>query len=130
MGEKALVEQKVAGRSILIVEDESLVTMLLEDILGDLGCEIVGAASRFDEAAEKLSVIAFDLAILDVNLDGRQTFPLAEMLRKRRKPFVFATGYGASTLPERLRNTPVLSKPFDRSDLEQALKAALSGSEQ
>lgn len=101
--------------------------MLLQDILDDIGCEVVGTASRFDEADEKAKSLTFDVAILDVNLNGRQTFPIAEALAERRRPFVFATGYGAASLPEPLQNTPILQKPFQRRDLELALRAAMTG---
>jgi CheY-like chemotaxis protein len=117
----------LAGRRIFLVEDEALVAMLLQDILDDIGCEVVGTASRFDEADEKAKSLTFDVAILDVNLNGRQTFPIAEALAERRRPFVFATGYGAASLPEPLQNTPILQKPFQRRDLELALRAAMTG---
>jgi CheY-like chemotaxis protein len=116
----------IAGRSIFIVEDESMVAMLIEDFLADLGCEVAGVASRLDEAAEKISVLAFDAAIVDINLNGDQTYPLAELLRKKGRPFVFATGYGTVGLPEALNGVPVISKPFDLHDLEKALTSALA----
>ena len=117
----------LAGRRVLVIEDESMVTMLLQDFLEDIGCEVAGVASRLKEAREKIDTLAFDVAILDVNLNGDQTFPLADTLLARGQPIVFATGYGATTLPPRLRALPVLQKPFQQDDLERALRAALSG---
>ena len=103
-----------------MIEDESLVMMLLEDSLGEVGCEIVGKASRSGEALEKASSLSFDVAILDVNLNGN-----ADRLAQRGIPFVFATGYGAAGLLSRFEGVPILQKPFQQHDLEAALRAAL-----
>jgi CheY-like chemotaxis protein len=102
-----------------------MVTMFIQDTLADIGCEVAGVASRLNEALEKARTLAFDVAILDVNLDGEQTFPIAEALLARGMPFVFATGYSATSLPATLQRAPILQKPFRQSDLEQALRAAL-----
>ena len=83
---------ELAGRRVLVIEDEALIAMLLEDQLAELGCEIAGVAARFDDALEKATALAFDVAILDVNLSGKESFPIAEALRARGMPFVFATG--------------------------------------
>ncbi|WIM09307.1 response regulator [Enhydrobacter sp.] len=116
----------LTGKQVLIVEDEFLVTMLIEDALGGLGCTVAGTAARFDEALEKARSLAFDVAILDVNLDGRRTFPIAELLAGHGRAFVFATGYGADRLPPALAGTPILPKPLQPGDLAQALQAALA----
>jgi CheY-like chemotaxis protein len=100
--------------------------MLIQDTLADIGCEVVGSASRFDEALSKANELSFDVAILDVNLNGHQTFPIAKSLSERGIAFVWATGYGAGGLPESLQKAPVLSKPFQQRDLERALRAALA----
>lgn len=114
-----------AGCRVLIVEDESMVAMLLEDSLAEIGCEVVGLASRFDEAMEKARSLSFDVAVLDVNLNGQRTFPIAEALMERGIAFVFATGYGAGSLPPSLRTAPILEKPFQQRDLERVIRAAL-----
>jgi CheY-like chemotaxis protein len=80
----------------LVVDDEGLVSTLIEDTLADLGHEVVAVASRLQEACELARREEFGFAILDVNLDGRPSFPAAEILRDRGVPFTFATGYGAS----------------------------------
>ena len=116
----------LAGRRVLVVEDESMVTMLLEDTLADIGCEVVGSASRIDDALAKARSLAFDVAILDVNLNGHQTFAVAEILAQRGLPFVFATGYGATSFPMEMQQAPVLQKPFQQRDLEHVLHSALS----
>ena len=116
----------LAGKQVLIVEDEFLITMLIEDALDNLGCRVAGTAGRFDEALEKARSLPFDVAILDVNLDGRRTFPIAELLAERGRAFVFVTGYGAANLPDALAGTPILPKPFEQRDLEKALRQALA----
>ncbi len=119
-------DNDLAGRRVLIIEDEFMVTMLIQDTLSDIGCEVVGLASRFAEATEKAQSLSFDVAILDINLNGQQTFPIAEILTERRTAFVFATGYGEMNIPEALRIAPILQKPFQQRDLERALRAALA----
>ena len=116
----------IQGLRVLIVEDESLVSMLIEDTLADIGCTVVGVASRLDEALRKVSSLAFDLAILDVNLNGSETSPVAEALGKRGTPFILATGYGPGGIPESFKGAPILAKPFGQSDLERVLAAALA----
>jgi CheY-like chemotaxis protein len=115
----------LAGRRVLVVEDESMVIMLLQDFLEDMGCEVAGIASRLKEALEKIDALAFDVAILDVNLNGQQTLPVAQALLARGRAIVFATGYAATSVPPELRGVPILQKPFQQQDLERALRAAL-----
>jgi CheY-like chemotaxis protein len=115
----------LAGRRVLVVEDESLIIMLVEDALADLGCVVAGVASRFDDAVAKARTLDFDIAVLDVNLNGLRTFPIAEIVRDRGIPFVFATGYGASSVPADLNTVPILQKPFATADLESALRLSL-----
>jgi CheY-like chemotaxis protein len=121
---------QLSGRRVLIIEDEALVMMLLEDTLTDAGCEIAGAASRIEEALEKARSLAFDVAVLDVNLNGRQTFDVARCIAQRGIPFVFATGYGAASLLADFQGVPILQKPFQQEDLEAALCLALAGGRQ
>jgi CheY-like chemotaxis protein len=110
---------------VLIVEDEALVTMLIEDILNELGCKVAGIASELDEALAKSAQEAFDVAILDVNLNGSRSFRVAEKLLELRLPFVFSTGYGLAGVPAAFHGIPVLVKPFREDDLKDALLAAL-----
>lgn len=117
----------LSGARIVIVEDESLVSMLLEDMLGDLGCIVAAAASEIGEAKAKLSSTVYDAVILDVNLNGARTFGIAQTLAQSRTPFVFSTGYGADGIPEPFRGVPIMSKPFSRHEVERALAAALDG---
>ena len=116
----------LAGRRVLLVEDEALIIMLVEDALADMGCEIAGISSRFDDALAKAQALQFDVAILDVNLNGLRSFPIAEAIKARGIAFVFATGYGATSVPDGLNAVPILQKPFAANELEQALRDALS----
>ena len=120
-------DRPLNGVRVLLVEDEALVAMLIEDMLSDDGCSVVATASRLPEAlgyAQDLE-LAFDVAILDLNLAGENTFPVASALEARKLPFAFATGYGAGGLPAEWRGRPTLQKPFNAIDVTQALKAAL-----
>jgi CheY-like chemotaxis protein len=120
-------EAALAGLRVLVVEDEALVSMLLEDMLADHGCEVAATASRVNQALDLVAdpSLAFDAAILDVNLGGDPIFPVAEALAQRGAPFVFATGYGAGGLPESWRDRPTLQKPFSHHDVGKALAAAV-----
>ena len=111
---------------ILIVEDEMLVAMNIEDMLLDLGHEVAGLAGRLEPALALARDAEIDVAMLDVNLAGEQSFPVADALIERGVPFLFATGYGLKGIPERYRDRPVLQKPFRASDLAQALREAAS----
>jgi CheY-like chemotaxis protein len=115
------------GARILLVEDEALVAMLLEDMLADNGCEVVATAPRLAEALAhvKDTDLKFDLAILDLNLAGENTFSVAQALKDRGTPFVFATGYGAGGLPPEWRDRPTLQKPFTSTDITQVLNETL-----
>src|ERR1700677_3359551 len=101
-----------AGKRVLVVEDELMIRMLLQDMLADLGHTVAGEAGRIDEAVELAKQGEFDIAILDVNLNGQPISPVVEILIERGVPFVFATGYGQRGVPEPYRKTPTLQKPF------------------
>ncbi|NQE63976.1 response regulator [Caulobacter sp. RHG1] len=106
---------------ILIVEDEMTIAMLLEDMIEALGHAVTGLASRLGKALELAAADGFDLAILDVNLDGRSSSPVAQLLRERGVPFFFATGYGRSGVDPAFADVLVLSKPFLIEELGAAI---------
>jgi CheY-like chemotaxis protein len=114
-----------SSKRVLVVEDELMIRMLLEDMLGELGYTVTAEAARIDEALEATKTAEFDLAILDVNLDGQPISPVADALVARGTPFVFATGYGERGLPEPYRDRPTLKKPFQMEGLKQMLESAL-----
>ena len=111
----------LAGLRVLVVEDEMMVSMLIEDMLEDLGCKVVGPASRLEEAIELANSVELDCAVLDVNLGGQPIFPLADLLREQGAPFAFATGYGDARLRDADKGSPVLQKPFREGDLARIL---------
>jgi CheY-like chemotaxis protein len=113
------------GRRVLLVEDESLVAMLAEDMLLDLGCEVV-VAMRLDKAVEHVRTGKFDLAVLDVNLGDARSYPVADLLLERCTPFLFATGYGTQGLEEAYRSAPVLQKPYQAAPLAHLLTQLLT----
>jgi CheY-like chemotaxis protein len=112
---------------VLVVEDEVAISLLLEDMLLDLGCEVVGPAGRLSAATALAEQEEIDLAILDVNVAGEPIYPLVDALAKKGVPFVFSTGYGSSGIQERYRNRPVLQKPFGQNDLARLLASARAG---
>jgi DNA-binding response OmpR family regulator len=107
---------------VLIVEDEMLVAMNIEDMLLELGHEVAGIASRLAPGLALARDAAIDAAVLDVNLAGEPSFPIADLLEERGVPFLFATGYGVQGIDERYRGRTVLQKPFRLADLGTALK--------
>jgi CheY-like chemotaxis protein len=111
---------------VLVVEDEYLIRMLLEDMLADLGYAVAAAVGSIAEARAHAADGDFSAAILDVNLEGQEIFPVADILAARRLPFVFVTGYGERSLPERYRDRPALQKPFQAEQLGSALDALLA----
>jgi CheY-like chemotaxis protein len=114
---------RLAGRRVLVVEDEAMVAWMLQDMLAGLGCVAVGPAVRVGEAMGMIDAEAFDAAVLDVNLSGQMSYPVADKLVMRGVPFVFSTGYSRDRLLECYRAFPMLQKPYDRSDLRVALEA-------
>jgi CheY-like chemotaxis protein len=118
-------DQAKSTPRILVVEDEYLIRMLLEDMLSDLGYEIAGAVGTIAEASEIAKNAEFDVAILDVNLDGKEIYPVADILSQRGLPFIFVSGYGEGSLAEPYRDRPALQKPFQSQQLETALAGLL-----
>jgi DNA-binding NtrC family response regulator len=122
---QADAQNRLAGAQILIVEDEMLITMLLEDILDELGCKVSGSAVNLRQAEDLVASAQADAAILDVNLGGDPVFPVAEKLVQRSIPFMFASGYGSATLPEKWQGHPTLPKPFTSEQVAKALEDLL-----
>jgi CheY-like chemotaxis protein len=117
----------LAGVRVLVVEDDSLICMLIEEFLDTLGCEVVATAAQLEEGLTKANTTAIDVAALDVNLQGQLSFPIALALKGRAIPFIFATGNGMSGVPEKFTSVPLLSKPFGLEELQTALHRVTAG---
>jgi CheY-like chemotaxis protein len=111
---------------VLVVEDEVMIRILLDDMLRELGYTIAAEAGGVEEALEAARNLDFDLAILDVNLNGEPVLPVADALAARGTPFIFATGYGDGGLPEAYRDRPTLKKPFQMDGLKRVLETAVT----
>ncbi len=105
------------GCRVLVIEDEVMVSWILEDMLAELGCVVVGPAVRVDQAVAMVESEAFEFAVLDVNLNGEKSYSVAEALIARDVPFVFSTGYSKDNMPSRYKPFPVLQKPYERERL-------------
>jgi DNA-binding response OmpR family regulator len=110
---------------VMVVEDEMCLALMLQDLLEDAGYRVVKAA-RVAGAMKLAEVESIDAAILDVNLAGKEVFPVADELRRRGVPFMFASGYGERGLPGAFRNSPVLQKPYDPVALEAMLSSVIA----
>lgn len=123
----SFVGSAIQGMRVFLVEDEMLVAMMLEDMLADLGCVVVGSA---DSVASALAGVAssssIDAAILDVHLGGETVFPVADKLVERQVPFVFSTGFGPSDLAARYPKSHVLAKPYPAERLAAVLASLRS----
>jgi len=108
-----------------VVEDEASIALLIESMLEDFGCEVVASVGKLSAAQELAASLAFDVALLDVNIRGERIFPVCDLLLKRAIPFVLSTGYGAAILPDHLSGGPILTKPFGSQDLFRAISQAV-----
>jgi len=113
------------GLRVLVVEDETVISMLVEDMLAELGHHVVAVAGTLEQAARLANEAEFDGALLDVNLHGHKVDPVAETLVRRGIPFIFTTGYGERGVPASYRDRPTLQKPYRTEDLGQALADAI-----
>ncbi|MER0238877.1 response regulator [Fulvimarina sp. MAC8] len=108
------------GLRVLLVEDESLIAMMAEDILSDLGCDVV-LAMRLDQALTYAQTETFDLAVLDVNLGAARSYPVADLLLESGTPFLFATGYGLKGVDPNYGSIPVIQKPYVEAQMAEML---------
>ena len=118
---------KPPGGSVFLVEDEVMIRMMVADMLDELGYSVAAEAGEINEAIRLAEITEFDIAILDVNVNGKVISPVADVIQARNRPFVFATGYGAQGLPEEFRDRPTLQKPFQMETLAQVLSSTLKG---
>ena len=121
-------KQELVNRKVLVVEDEMMIAMLIEDMLEEFGCKLVGPANSVPHALELIRNESIEVAVLDLNLDGADTYAIADALQQKNVPFIFATGYGSRGLRREYEDRRVLQKPFQQKDLEMALTEALGAS--
>jgi len=110
---------------VFLVEDEVMIRMMVSDMLEELGYAVAAEAGEIGEALRLAETTYFDLAILDVNVNGKVISPVADLIKARNRPFIFATGYGSSGLPEEYRDRPALQKPFQLETLGRVIETTL-----
>jgi CheY-like chemotaxis protein len=114
------------GLRVLVVEDMLLMAEVIRECLESFGCEVIGPVAKLTPALAVAREEQFDAAVLDINLAGDLSFPVADLLRSRGIAFVFVTGYDVATiLPRQFQGAPRLAKPFAEDDLKQALISQL-----
>src|ERR1700688_2424193 len=120
------MNKPVSDRRVLVVEDEMMVAWLLEDLLAELGYAIVGPAASINQALAMIETEAIDVPVLDVNLNGEMSYPIADTLVSRGVPFVFVTGYNKDRMLDGYRFFPILQKPFHRWEWRDMLAKLLT----
>ncbi|HUI20878.1 MAG TPA: response regulator [Methylocella sp.] len=115
-----------SGIQILVVEDEPIISMLIEDMLIEIGCKNIKIMASISSALEFLGGAQPDFTILDINLNGTRSYPVAALLKSRKIPFVFVSGYDAATLDLAYADVQLLQKPFRIGDLDLMIETALA----
>ena len=119
------MDKLLAGRRVLVIEDEMLILMMIEDMLADLGCESVAVASKVGPAISLIEGQEFDTAMLDMNLNGIESYPVADALAARDVPYFFSTGNSLTNVKDGYRDQDVLKKPFTFEQLSSMLSRSL-----
>ena len=120
-----MTAKRPQGGSVFLVEVEVMIRMMVADMLEELGYGIAAQAGEISEALRLAQSTDFDFAILDVNVNGKVISPVADLIKARNRPFIFATGYGSSGLPEEYRDRPSLQKPFQIETLARVIENTL-----
>lgn len=122
-----MIEAASFGRDVLIVEDEALGAMLLEDVLGKAGYGVIGPVASLESALFMAESGSIDAALLDINLRGKLSFPVAYILRTRGIPFIFLSGYAHEiVIPPDLRDVVLLAKPYNLTRILTVLSRLLA----
>ena len=119
------MDKLLSGRRVLVIEDEMLIIMMIEDMLGDLGCDSIAVASKIDPALSLIAGQDFDTAMLDMNLNGLESYPIADALTAREVPYFFSTGNSVSNVKYGYRDQDILKKPFTFEQLVNMLSRSL-----
>ena len=122
---KPAAKPDLTGKRILVVEDSPVVAPFTADILGELGCAVVGPAPNMAAARALIESETLDAALMDVHIRGERVFPLCDMLESRAVPFILTSGYADWQVPEKLEQRPRLQKPYTMEQVEKALKKLL-----
>lgn len=120
-----MTHPRLVGKRVLLVEDELLIALLVEDMLAEAGCIVIGPFARMPQALAAAAVEPVDVALLDVNIAGEKVFPVAHVLEERGIPFLFATGYGQAVLPKDRPTWEACTKPFSSVELAERLARKL-----
>ena len=115
-----------ARASVLLVEDEALIRMLFAEVLADLGHSVAARAGTLASGLALAKARDYQLAILDIDLNGKPAFPIADVVKARGKALLFVTGHGSSSLAADHEGAAVLQKPFSRAQLSHAISSALA----
>jgi DNA-binding response OmpR family regulator len=121
----AVDASRLAGLRVLVIEDEMLISMLIEDLLAEYGCTVVGPFNRVVDALDVAHHQSIDLALLDVNIAGIKVYPVAEALHVRGIPFLLLSGYGEAAIPHDRPTWAACVKPFRTEELVKRLVALL-----
>ena len=119
---RAASKPALEGRRILLVEDSPVVAPFTADLLGELGCVVVGPAPNMAAARELAETGDFDGAMIDVHIRGERAFPICEILQARNVPFIFTSGYADWQMPEKWQERPRLQKPYTLDQVERSLE--------
>ena len=123
------VEKRLLGKMVLVVEDEYYIAKDITDALEKLGARVVGPVGTKEDAMERLQATeVVDLAVLDINLHGETIYSVADELSRRSIPYVFATGYDATAIPEVYRDRPRWQKPFNPNELAREVLGSVAAS--
>lgn len=120
-----MTDRMLAGVRVLLVEDEMMLLMMIEGMLEDMGCRSVTTAATVKQALAHLDEQTFDVAMLDLNLNGDRSYPIADALTERGVPFLFSTGYGSQGVMDGYRDRPVLMKPYQFEELVSTLEGLI-----
>ncbi|MBR0869017.1 response regulator [Bradyrhizobium tropiciagri] len=113
--------------SVLVVEDETMIRMMLVEMLEEIGHTVIGEAAHLEQAIDLATGINFDYAVLDINLAGRSSLPVAQIIKSRKIPFVFSTGYGADAIPTEFADNLAVRKPFTLEALRRTVHSLMTG---